>query len=219
MEQSHSTKIPTPPSSRPSSLRRARGRYVNRLFDENVKQTPILCQEPSGNEHEINLQKYKKLPAIGSSSDLKNHTTDTVNRTFEKSVVGNTGSRNYSSTFQGDGVWDTVLNNRGSRFSTNHEGISKTHLSSQCDVDEQLQIAIRLPDGSRRENSFSSSSTFMHLLKYLINSSVNDQIIPRNCEFVTSEVPQQVFSDFNVTLNQAKLKTRTLLYLREVDPD
>ena len=142
-----------------------------------------------------------------------------MNRTFEKSIVGITGSRNYSSTFHGDGVSDTVLNNQGSRFSTNHEGISKTQLSSQCDVDEQLQIAIRLPDGSRRENSLSSSITFMHLLKYLINSSVNDQIIYRNCEFVTAEVPQQVLSDFNVTLNQAKLKTRTLLYLREVDPD
>lgn len=227
MEQSHPTKIPTPPSSRPSSLRRARGRYVNRLFNENVKQSPILCQEPSvretGIDHEINLQKYKKLPAIGSSSDLQNHITDSVNRNFEKSTIGNNGSKNYSSTCHGDSVSETkngtVLHNQDSHFSTNHEGVSKTHSSSQCDVDEQLEIAIRLPDGSRRENSFNSSSSFMHLLEYLINSSVNDEVIPRNCEFVTSEVPRQVFSDFNVTLHEAKLKTRTLLYLRAVDPD
>lgn len=228
MEQPHPTKIPTPPSSRPSSLRRARGKYVNRLFNENVNQSPVLYQEPSVRkteceQEEIHLQKYKILPAIGSSSDLRSRTTDSVNRKFEKSTVRDSRSSNYSSAYRRDDdsgtKIETLINKQNNDHSTNNETISKIHSSSQCDVDEQLEIAIRLPDGSRRENSFSSSSSFMHLLEYLIDSSVNDEIIPRNCEFVTSDVPRQVFSDFNGTLRQAKLKTRTLLYLREVDPD
>ena len=228
MEQPHPTKIPTPPSSRPTSLRRARRKYENRLLNENINQSPILYQEPSVRkteceQEEVRLQKYKILPAIGSSSDLRSRITDSVNGKFERSTVGDSRSGNYSSTYHrddGSGTKiETVINKQNNDYSTNNETISKIHSSSQCDVDEQLEIAIRLPDGSRRQSSFSSSSSFMHLLEYLINSSVNDEIIPRNCEFVTSDVPRQVFSDFNVTLRQAKLKTRTLLYLREVDPD
>lgn len=223
MEPPHSTKIPTPPSSRPSSLRRPRTRYVSKILNQNVNESPILYQEPTSekteNDHEIILQKYKILPAIGSCSDLRNDLAKSDNRKFEKPTVNDKKSKNYSnrSLAKGDSgkLGKNVLDNQDNQISANRGDIS-----SGCNVDEQqIEIAIRLPDGSRRENCFSSFSTFTDLLLYLMNSSISDVVIPRKCEFVTSEVPRQVFSDLNVTLHQAKIKTRTLLYLREVDPD
>ncbi|CAB4004785.1 UBX domain-containing 10 [Paramuricea clavata] len=219
MEPPHSTKIPTPPSSRPSSLRRPRTRYVNKILNQNVNESPISTIEKTENDHEINLQKYKILPAIGSCSDLRNELAKSDNRKFEKPTVNDKKSKNYSNRSRGKEdsgkLGKNVLDNQDNQISA-----SRGDISSGCSVDdEQIEIAIKLPDGSRHENCFSSFSTFTDLLLYLMNSSISDEVIPRKCEFVTSEVPRQVFSDLNVTLHQAKIKTRTLLYLREVDPE
>ena len=233
MEEPRSTKIPTPPSSRPSSLRRPRTRYVSKILNQNPvnQDLPVLFQEATidKTENEMNLQKYKILPAIGSCSDLRTE-PESDSKKFEKTNGRDNGSRNNSGTSHGKGDSGKlnrdvlgndkdVLDKQYSQISTSCGDISKSPSSVRNIDEQQVEIAIRLPDGSRHENCFSISSTFMDLLEFLISSSISDEIIARNSEFVTSEVPRQVFSDFNVTLHEAKIKTRTLLYLREVDPD
>ena len=267
MEEPHSKKIPTPPSSRPSSLRRPRTRYVSKILNQSGNQAPVFYQESTteANVEEINLQKYKILPAIASCSDLRNerakindkrserqgdlgnrpknnskrpfhrdsrsgnNSEEPINRdsrsrnNSERPVIRDNKTRNKSAGSHEKSdlgkLRRDVLDHECNQISTNLEDIS-SRPASECGVDEkQLEIAIRLPDGSRHEVCSSGSGTFMDLLQNLASSCVSDTIIPRNCEIVTSEVPQQVISDFNVTLRQAKIKTRTLLYLREVDSD
>ena len=266
MEEPHSKKIPTPPSSRPSSLRRPRTRYVSKILNQSGNQAPVFYQESNTETNEINLQtKYKILPAIASCSDPRNERAKSNDKKSERQGDQDDRRKNNSERpFHGDSrsgnnserpidrdswSWSNserpvirdnrtrnkparshertdlgksnrdVLDDDCNQISTNLEDISTSPVS-ECSVNEkQLEIAIRLPDGSRREVCSSGSGTFMDLLRNLASSSVSDTIVPRNCEIVTSEVPQQVISDFNVTLRQAKIKTRTLLYLREVDPD
>ena len=253
MEEPHSKKIPTPPSSRPSSLRRPRTRYVSKILNQSGNQAPVFYQESTTetNVKEINLQKYTILPAIASRSNLRNErakSNDKKSETqgnqdsrsgnnserpidrdswsrnnSERPVIRDNKTRNKSAGSRKKSdlgkLKRDVLDNDCNQISTNREDIS-TRPASECSVDEkQLEIAIRLPDGSRHEVCSSGSGTFMDLLENLASSSVSDTIIPRNCEIVTPEVPQQIISDFNVTLREAKIETRTLLYLREVDPD
>lgn len=226
-EQIH--KIPTPPSSRPSSLRRPRTRFVAKLVNQDVHQAGNLVidkniQKPELNEDETNLQKYKILPAIGSSDCLQNNFADGCNKMSKKPPARDSKSRCSSRGISGGLDKNLFDVNQGNlQDFTGCEDFIKTP-SSHCNVDEkQLQIAVRLPDGSRHESCFKSSNTLLDVHRYFmdssLNDSLNDETIPRNCEFVSSEVPRHVFSDFEVTLHEAGIKTRTLLYLREVDPD
>ena len=245
MEELHSKKIPTPPSSRPSSLRRPRTRYVSKIQNQNANQVPMSFQESTieKNEKEMNLQKYKILPAIASCSDLRNEHANSGNERCERSGDQDNISRNNSersvdresrSKNNSQKPADKSRNNSGGSHGKGDSGnrdvldvewdqISRNRSQrqvSECDVHEkQLELAIRSPDGNRHEICFSSSRTFRDLLQYLASSSGGDAMIPRNCEIVTSEIPRQVFLDFNVTLHEAKIKTRTLLHIREVDPD
>lgn len=210
MDQGHSTKIPTPPSSRPSSLRKPRTRYAQ-LKIRNQTLHIAKQESPERNtDHENRLKRYKILPAIGSCSDLKNIISD--DETFER-VRGEEPKDNSIACFENK---DSSKDLSDGQIAKNGKSISK--ISNSFD-EEQLEIAIRLPDGSRRECCLSSSSTFLGLLQYLKSSWKNFEMIPRNCEIMTSDVPRQVFSDFNISLHEAKIKTRTLLYLREIDPD
>lgn len=78
-----------------------------------------------------------------------------------------------------------------------------------------LLIATRLPDGSRYEGTFANTDTLMDLLHFLqANSSC---IQSSRCEFVTSDIPCRVFSDLHLSFQDAKIKTRTLLHIREFD--
>ena len=82
---------------------------------------------------------------------------------------------------------------------------------------EALDLAVKLLDGSRHEHCFSSSDTFRDVVQYMMSVASRDAL-PCQCEFVSCEVPSQIFSDLSVSLRQANIKTRTLLYLREADP-
>ena len=207
MEQRHSSKIRTCTNS-----------TVLEAFIITETSHQELASTKIKSEQEMNMQKYNILPAIGSISHRGSIFADSANKTVENPFVINAENVNNNS-----------LSHRNSkRCKTNVFAAMDEHISSnrrgdvlkdpRFECEQQLEIAIRLPDGSRCENFFTDSSTFMDLIQYLLNCS-KSEVIPRNCEFVTSEVPRKVFSDFHVTLSEANIKTRTLLYLREVDPD
>lgn len=80
---------------------------------------------------------------------------------------------------------------------------------------ERIHLAIKLLDGSRHERWFRHTDTLGTVLAFASSIS-NDKLPP--CQICTSEVPRRVFDNFSVSLSQAKINSRTVLYLEDVVP-
>lgn len=183
MEQPFPNKLPTPPSSRPSSSRRPRCRSLRGNLRPHVTQRtssqPELIQ--NHNDPDFHLRKYKLLPAIGSQDCTKIDTAENDIAMVENDI----------------GM------------------VAKERMMSG----EALHLAVRLLDGTRHEHSFSSSCSFLDVVQFAQSVACSTDTVPTRCEFVTCDVPREVFSDLSVSLREANIKTRTLLYLRENEPD
>ena len=196
MEQALPPKVPTPPSSRPSSSRRPRCRSLRGNLSTNIKprtqSQPELIKNVDSND--FNFQKYKRLPAIGTQDRMNNNTPD----------VGNNGKASKVSANQ-------PANQPKNQPANQPE-------NQPANQPETLLLAVRLLDGSRYQHYFSSFDTFADVLQHMRSVAAPDAV-PRHCEFVTSEVPRQIFSYLSVSLGEANIKTRTLLHLSETDSD
>ncbi|CAF1342592.1 unnamed protein product [Rotaria magnacalcarata] len=75
---------------------------------------------------------------------------------------------------------------------------------------EPILIAIRLHDGRRLEKEFNTNNKILDIIQY-VKSEENDL----DDEFYLSsgDVPKRQFKDFNLTLLQANIKTRTILFI------
>ena len=192
MAQSFPHKIPTPPSSRPSSSKRSRHKVLHTSFKK-ISQT---CPELSNQNYrdndsfvtmETNLKRYSLLPAIGSSDTFFKHNNTILD--------------------DGSGTTTTTSNHKTDggqvEFPVHHDTID---------------LAVRLLDGSRVQHQFYGHNTFRNVLDYLI-SVTNTESLSSTTEFVTCDFPQKSISDLSLSLTEANIKTKTLLCLREIDPD
>lgn len=78
---------------------------------------------------------------------------------------------------------------------------------------EPILIAIKLADGRRLQRMFYPTNTIKDIVNY-----VKSQEIHSNEQFYLSsgDVPKRQFQDLNLTISQAKIQTRTVLFIDRV---
>ena len=75
---------------------------------------------------------------------------------------------------------------------------------------KKVQLCLKLPSGERLQAEFTTSQTISELVSCAQQYSDNDL---SECEVATNSVPRQVITDWQLTLAEAGITVRTLLYL------
>ena len=197
--------VPRPPSrhkteSRPKS---AKGRVrpssqaqVGReriLSRENLKCVGEQVPFPPPLKSQSSFSKYQPLPSIGRGHNVE---PDSEKSSYESLV---------KRTNDNDG--NTLLNKTA--------GLSLYTLPDEPkDTEpERIHLAIKLLDGSRHERWFRQTDTLGAVLAFAESFS-EDKLPP--CQFCTNEVPRRVFNNFSISLMEACIISRTVLYLEDI---
>ena len=80
---------------------------------------------------------------------------------------------------------------------------------------ERLNLAIKLLDGTRHERWFRPTDTLGAVIAFAA-SVTKDELPP--CLICTNEVPRRVFDNFSLSLSQAGINSRTVVYLEDLVP-
>ncbi|CAF1062615.1 unnamed protein product [Rotaria sordida] len=80
----------------------------------------------------------------------------------------------------------------------------------QIHSQQPILIAIRLNDGRRLEKEFYSNDKINDIINYVRSEQFD---IDKNFYLSSGDVPKREFKDFNLTLSQANIHTRTLLFI------
>lgn len=75
-----------------------------------------------------------------------------------------------------------------------------------------LTIAIRLPDGSRVAKRFDSKETLQNVCEFAIESIEDSEL--KTWLLVTTDIPKRIFKDLTMSLKEAGIDDKTLLYLQ-----
>jgi len=87
---------------------------------------------------------------------------------------------------------------------------STTNPRSKHLIKQPILIAIRLSDGRRLEKQFYSTDQIRDIIQF-VKSQQN--FLDDDIYLSTGDVPKRQFKDFNLTLLQANLLTRTVLFV------
>lgn len=91
-----------------------------------------------------------------------------------------------------------------------------TRTSSQAsDTSKAMLLAIRLPNGTRVQNLFSSSECLHGIAQFALEKG-NCPLEVGNVCLVTNDLPKREFRDLGVTVEEAEISDRTLLHLEEL---
>jgi len=198
--------VPRPPSRQkteghPKSAK-GRVRSSSGVGRENVlprDNSPFVGEEasfPPPLKPQLSFSKYKPLPSIGTGlvpeADNYIFSCDSETKITNKDT-------------------DDV-----NTLSQNTAGLSLQHTLPDEPTDTEpgrIHLAVKLLDGSRHERWFRQTDTLSTVLSFA--ESVSDSKLPP-CHLCTSEVPRRVFDNFSVTLSQAGINSRTVLYLEDV---
>ncbi|KAF8794625.1 hypothetical protein HNY73_002589 [Argiope bruennichi] len=83
-----------------------------------------------------------------------------------------------------------------------------------------LTVAIRLPDGARVAEKFDCKETLRNVCEFAISKMEDPK--PKRYSVVTTDVPKRTFKDLTLSLKEAGIDDKTLLYLQihdEYDSD
>ena len=85
-------------------------------------------------------------------------------------------------------------------------------LIKQKEEQEQqpVLIAIKLNDGTRLEKEFHSNNTINDIIKFIKSKNI---CFDQNFYLSSGDVPKRQFLNFNLTLSQANILTRTVLFI------
>ena len=145
------------------------------------------------------FSKFKLLPAIGSGTDVA--TID-----MEMSVTSSAPASNHNDLHEDNCLMEMVAQVSISKQQPNYlvpDEPSESH-------PDRIKLAIKLLDGQRHERWFKSSDTLGGVLAFA--NSLSSKSLPL-CQFCTNDVPRRVFNDFSMTLEEAGVKSFTMLYL------
>lgn len=205
--------VPRPPSrqktgGRPKS---AKGRvrpnsYVGRerkVSRESLSDVgdPVSCSPPL--KPQLSFSKYKPLPSIGTGLVPK---TDNYHSLSELSQ-----SRTRTQTDSNDTDNVITLSKATARLSLRY-----SLPDEPTDAEpERLNLAIKLLDGTRHERWFRPTDTLGAVIAFAA-SVTKDELPP--CLICTNEVPRRVFDNFSLSLSQAGINSRTVVYLEDLVP-
>lgn len=188
-----SEKLEGRPKSAKGRLRPRSGvRKENAALRENFRIVGEQASFPWPPNSQSSFSKYKPLPSIGSGQNVEsdsNYSQLVLEKTF-------------------DDCNDKLLQ-KTATLSLNYS------LPNEPDDSElgRIHLAIKLLDGSRHERWFRNTETLGTVLAFAQSFS-KDKLPP--CQFFTNEVPRQVFNNFEVSLTQAGINSRTVLHLEDI---
>ena len=161
---------------------------------ENLQYVGEQASFPPPLKSQASFSKYKRLPSIGSGHIVEPDTDNSLHN----SVVKRTSDND-----------DIDLLQKTADLSLQYS------LPSEPEDSEpgRIHLAIKLLDGSRHERWFRNTDT-LHTVMAFAQSVSKDELPP--CQFCTNEVPRRVFNNFNVSLAQAGINSRTVLYLEDI---
>ncbi|CAH3155898.1 unnamed protein product [Pocillopora meandrina] len=202
----HASFVPRPPSRTSSEKlecrpKSAKGRLRPR---SGLKKESIASREnfqvvgeqasfPTPLRSQSSFSKYKPLPSIGSGQKVESDSNKSqlvLEKTF-------------------DNRDDSVLLQKTATL------LLENSLPNEPDDSEpgRIHLAIKLLDGSRHERWFRNTETLGTVLAFA--QSCSKDRLPL-CQFFTNEVPRQVFNNFDVSLTQAGINSRTVLHLEDI---
>lgn len=189
---------PRPPSQpRPRSAKGrprsgSRPRSSSAIIARPTSESPTrsLPQSP------VSFSKYKPLPSINSSSSLIS-CSSTGSQSYDNINIGHHDTNQLTENM-------TNISLKQNKKPPTEPPESESH---------RIHLAVKMLDGSRHERWFRLSDTIGDILCYA--ESVTDETLPENCEICTNELPKRVFSDLSLTLEDAGLPSRTVLYIQE----
>ena len=201
--KNNSTDVPLPPRppsrppSRPLSRRSRPPSAKGRSRSLDTTNIPTVGLEHEKPPLQSSFSKYKLLPSIGSNST-----------TLNDYVYENVSTERYQ---QPAGTCsDGILSQEIAGLSLD---LKQKVADAPSEVEPaKVKLAIKLLDGSRHEHWFQNTDTLGDVLAFA--ESVSCDVLP-SCHFCTSEVPRQVFTDMSVTVKDAGLQSRSVLYLEE----
>ena len=201
--------VPRPPSrhfpgeGRPKSAK-GRVRPSSRVGRENVAtRENIQCVGeqvpfPPPLKLQSSFSKYKPLPSIGTGLVVE---PDSDNSLHDSLVKTRTNGN--------DDDDDVTLLQKTA-------GLSLQYTLPDEPKDTKpgrIHLAVKLLDGSRYERWFRHTDTLGTVLAFA--ESVSKDQLPL-CHFCTNEVPRRVFNNFSVSLTEAGINSRTVLYLEDI---
>lgn len=195
--------VPRPPSrqkmeGRPKSAKGhvrpcSRGGRENLASRERTPDVGGQAPFPPPLKPQLSFSKYKPLPSIGTTL-----VPEAVSLPMRTKNCHNNNADDV------DGL------------SQKTAGLSLQHtLSDEPSNTElgRLNLAIKLLDGSRHERWFRQTDTLGAVMAFA--ASVSHVELPP-CQFCTNEMPRRVFDNFSVSLSQAGISSRTVLYLEDI---
>lgn len=162
---------------------------------------PVSCSPPL--KPQLSFSKYKPLPSIGTGLFPK---TDNYHSLSELSQ-----SRTRIQTDSNDTDNVTTLSKATASLSL-HYSLPDEPTDAEP---ERLNLAIKLLDGTRHERWFRPTDTLGAVIAFAA-SVTKDELPP--CLICTNEVPRRVFDNFSLSLSQAGINSRTVVYLEDLVP-
>jgi len=162
---------------------------------------PVSCSPPL--KSQLSFSKYKPLPSIGTGLVPE---TDSYHSLSELSQ-----SRTRTQTDSNDADNVTTLSKATASLSL-HYSLPDEPTDAEP---ERLNLAIKLLDGTRHERWFRPTDTLGAVIAFAA-SVTKDELPP--CLICTNEVPRRVFDNFSLSLSQAGINSRTVVYLEDLVP-
>lgn len=202
--------VPRPPSRRRTGghPKSAKGRvrpnsHVGRerkASRESLSDVGDSCSPPL--KPQLSFSKYKPLPSIGTGLVPK---TDNYHSLCESQI------RTRTQTDSNDTVNVSTLSKATASLSLQY-----SLPDEPTDTEpERLNLAIKLLDGTRHERWFRPTDTLGTVMAFAA-SVTKDELSP--CLICTNEVPRKVFDNFSLSLSQAGINSRTVVYLEDLVP-
>ena len=161
---------------------------------------PVSCSPPL--KPQLSFSKYKPLPSIG---------TGLVPKTDNYHSLCDSQTRTRTQTDSND--TDNVITlSKATASLSLHYSLPDEPTDAEP---ERLNLAIKLLDGTRHERWFRPTDTLGAVIAFAA-SVTKDELPP--CLICTNEVPRRVFDNFSLSLSQAGINSRTVVYLEDLVP-
>ena len=161
---------------------------------------PVSCSPPL--TPQLSFSKYKPLPSIG---------TGLVSKTNNCHSLSESQTRTRTQTDSNDTNYVSTLSKATASLSL-HYFLPDEPTDAEP---ERLNLAIKLLDGTRHERWFRPTDSLGAVMAFAA-SVTKDELPP--CLICTNEVPRRVFDNFSLSLSQARINSRTVVYLEDLVP-
>ncbi|EDV24234.1 UBX domain-containing protein 10 [Trichoplax sp. H2] len=154
---------------------------------------------PAPESTAASLSKYKRLPSIGNRDTVDIKTVTPIFRPHPPNSNATT------STFK---------RNHLARRASDPKSWRQIPIPPEPDDqdEDRIMLAVKLNNGKRIERWFRRSNTLNDIIRYAAYAAKSLEVL--SLILVTNEIPKREFDNLSMTIAEADIKQRTLLYLQ-----